>query len=131
MLMTNLLLVIIASTFLLSCAETRSHITSDRTAIKTQKTSTKNIKYTCNRDTTLSINFISSSNESDKSTAIINGFGKQAIILSNKTVASGFLYSNGKYTLRGKGDHAIWTVGRMVPFQCSVGDKLNLQKDLK
>jgi membrane-bound inhibitor of C-type lysozyme len=131
MFMTNLLLVIIASTFLLSCAETRSHITSDKTDIKTQKASTKNIKYACSRDTTLSINFISTGKESNKSTAIIDGFGKQAIILPNKTVASGFLYSNGKYTLSGKGDHATWTVGRMVPFQCSIGDKLNLQKDLK
>ena len=129
--MTKLLLVIIASIFLLSCAETRSHITNDKTDIKTQKANTKNIKYTCSRDTKLSINFISSSNESNKRTAIINGFGKQAIILSNKMVASGFLYSNGKYTLRGEGEHATWTVGRMVPFQCSVGDKLNLQKDLK
>ena len=129
--MTKLVLVIIASSFLLSCAETRSHITNDKKDIKTQKPSTENIKYTCNRGTTLSINFTSTGNESDKRTAIINGFGKQAIILPNKTVASGFLYSNGKYTLRGKGDHATWTVGRMVPFQCSIDDKLNLQKDLK
>jgi len=129
--MTKLLLVIIASSFLLSCAETRSHITSDKTDIKTQKASTKNVKYTCNRNTTLSINFISTPNESNKRTAIINGFGKQAIILPNKKVTTGFLYSNGKYTLRGEGQHATWTVGRMVPIQCSVGDKVNLQKDLK
>lgn len=126
--MTKLLLVIIASSFLLGCAATRSHITTDK---KIQKTSTKNVKYTCNRNTTLSVNFTSTSNESDKKIAIINGFGKQAIILPNKAVASGFLYSNGKYALRGKEEQATWTVGRMVPFQCSVGDKLNHQEDLK
>lgn len=129
--MTKLLLVIIASIFLLSCAETRSHIITNKTDIKTQKTSTTNVKYTCNRSTTLSVNFTSTSNESDKKIAIINGFGKQAIILPNKAVASGFFYTNGKYALRGKGEQATWIVGRMVPFQCSVSDKLNLQEDLK
>mgnify|MGYP005985317231 CR=1 FL=1 len=129
--MTKLLLVVIASTFLLSCAETRSHITTDKTDIKPQNTSTKNVKYTCSRNTKLSVNFTTMSNESGNKIAIINGFGKHAIILPNKAAASGFLYANGKYTLRGKGDKATWTVGRMAPFQCSVGDKLNLQEDLK
>lgn len=131
MFMTKLLLVIIASTFLLSCAETRSHITTEKSDVNTQNASTKNVKYTCNRNTKLSVNFTFTSNESDKKIAIINGFGKQAIILPKKAVASGFLYSNGKYSLHGKGEQATWTVGRMMPFQCSVGDKLNLQEDLK
>ena len=66
-----------------------------------------------------------------KKLQFINGFGKQTIILPNKAVASGFLYSNGKYILRGKGEQVTWTVGRMTPFQCSVGDKLPHQEDVK
>ena len=129
--MTKLLLVIIASTFLLSCAETRSHITTEKSDVKIQKTSTENVKYTCNRNTKLSVNFTSTGNENDKKIAIINGFSNQAIILPSKSTASGFLYSNGIYTFHGKGKEATWTVGRMMPFQCSVGDKLSLQQDLK
>lgn len=129
--MNKPLLVIIASSFLLSCADSSSHITTNKVAVNTQKTSTKNVKYTCNRDTQLSVNFTSTHNESDKKIAIINGFGEQAIILPNKTVASGFLYSNGKYVLRGKGEQATWTVGRMADFNCTVGDKFISQEDIK
>lgn len=129
--MNKQILIIATSVFLLSCAETRSHITTNKTDINAQQTNPKNDRYTCSRNTNLSVNFTSTSNEGDKKIAIINGYGKQSIILPNKTVASGFLYSNGKYTLRGKGDKATWTVGRMAPFQCSVGDKLPSHKDIK
>lgn len=125
------LLVIIVSVFLLSCAETHSNITTNETDINTQKINTKSVKYTCNRDTKLSVNFTSKNSEGDKKIAIINDFGKQAIILPHKAVASGFLYSNGKYVLRGKGVKATWTVGRMAPFQCSVGDNPLHQKNVK
>lgn len=129
--MNKRLLVIIASTFLLSCAEIHSDITTNKTAINAQQMNIKKVKYTCSRNTKLSVNFTSTSNDSDKKIAIINGFGKQAIILPNKAVASGFLYSNGKYVLRGKGEQVTWTVGRMAPFQCSAGDKLLSQEDVK
>ncbi|MES2636738.1 MAG: MliC family protein, partial [Pseudomonadota bacterium] len=33
------------------------------------------------------------------------------ITLPAQTTASGFMYSNGKYTFRGKGDEAMWSVG--------------------
>jgi len=129
--MNKLLVVIIASAFLLSCADIPPHTTINKTDINAQQTNPKNHKYTCSRNTNLSVNFTSTSNESDKKIVIINGYGEQSIILPNKTVASGFLYSNGKYTLRGKGDKATWTVGRMASFQCSVGDKLPPNKDIK
>jgi membrane-bound inhibitor of C-type lysozyme len=96
-----------------------------------QKTRTIDVKYTCTRDTKLSVTFTASNSDSDKKIAIINGFGEQAIIIPNVAVASGFLYSNGKYSLRGKGKKASWTVGRMASFHCSVGDKPILQKDIK
>ena len=129
--MNKQLLVIIVSVFLLSCAEKRSNITINEKDINTQKTKTTYVKYTCTRDTKLSVTFTASESASDKKIAIINGFGEQAIIIPNVAVASGFLYSNGKYSLRGKGKQASWTVGRMASFQCSVGDKSILQEDIK
>jgi membrane-bound inhibitor of C-type lysozyme len=129
--MKKRLLVIIVSGFLLSCAETSSSITTNKIAINAQQTNTENVKYTCNRNTTLSVSFTAASSESDKKIAIINGIGKQAIIIPNVAVASGFLYSNGKYSLRGKGKQAIWTIGRMAPFRCSVGDELIYQEAVK
>lgn len=129
--MNKRLLVIIVSSFLLSCADTRSHITTSKTDQNTQKTNTNKIKYTCNRNTLLSVQFTSTTHDNDKKIAIINGFGKQAIILPYKSVASGFLYSNGKYMLRGNEEHVTWTVGRMVPFHCSVDDNPPHQKDRK
>lgn len=128
--MNKLLLVIIASGFLLSCVETKSHITAANADTNTVQTSTKNVAYTCSRDTHLSVNFISSNEQNDKDIAIINGFGKHPIILPSRVVDSGFFYSNGKYSLRGQKQQATWTVGRMASFQCSVGDNLNIQEDL-
>lgn len=129
--MNKLLLAIITCSFLLSCADSSSHIASKKVTKDFHNTSTKNVKYTCNRDTTLSVNFTSTHNDSDKTIAIINGFGKQGIILPQKSVTSGFLYSNGKYTLRGKNEQATWTVGRMADFHCTLGDEFISQKDTK
>ncbi len=129
--MNKQILIIATSAFLLSCANIRPHTTINKTDINAQQTNTTNVKYTCTRNTKLSVNFTSKNDEIEQTVAIINGYGEQSITLPNKTVASGFLYSNGKYTLRGKGDKASWTVGRMASFQCSVGDKLPSYKDIK
>lgn len=129
--MNKQILIIATSAFLLSCADIRPQTTTNKTDINAQQTNTTNVKYTCTRNTKLSVNFTSKNDEIEQTVAIINGYGEQSITLPNKTVASGFLYSNGKYTLRGKGDKASWTVGRMASFQCSVGDKLPSHKGIK
>ena len=129
--MKKRLLVIVVSGFLLSCAEIPSHSTTKKLAIHAQQTDTENVKYGCNRGIQLSVTFTTPNSEKDKKIAIINSFGKEAIILPNVAVASGFLYSNGKYSLRGKGKQASWTVGRMTPYSCSVGDELIQQQDVK
>jgi membrane-bound inhibitor of C-type lysozyme len=129
--MNKPLLVIIVSCFLFSCAETHSRLPTNKIATNTQKSTTENIEYTCNRDTTLLVNFTATDNEKDNNIVIINGFGQQPIILPNKVVASGFLYSNGKYSLRGRGKQATWTIGRMAPLRCSIGDKLIYQEETK
>lgn len=42
----------------------------------------------------------------------------QTLELPAQAVASGFMMSNGRYTLRGKGDEARWSVGRMAEESC-------------
>lgn len=40
------------------------------------------------------------------------------IELQQQPSASGFIYSNGPNTIRGKGDELILEIGRMMPIQC-------------
>ncbi|WP_208108743.1 MliC family protein [Cognatilysobacter terrigena] len=42
----------------------------------------------------------------------------QAIELQQQPVASGFAYSNGPNTIRGKGSELMLEIGRMVPIAC-------------
>lgn len=121
--MNKLLLIIATSCLLLGCAETRPNTSTDKSDVNLPQSNHKNVIYACSRNITLSVNFTYSSSINQQNLAIINGVGKQSIILPSKTVASGFLYTNGKYSLRGEGKQASWAVGRMAPFQCSVIDK--------
>lgn len=50
--------------------------------------------------------------------ALITFEHKQPLVLRQQRSADGFLYSSGRYTLRGKGKQADWTVGRRVPTTC-------------
>lgn len=115
------LLVIIFSCFLMSCSKTSAYFNNE---VNAGTKSNKKVKYLCDRNTTLSVRFSSTTGEKKKNIAIINGFGDQAIILASQETDSGFLYSNGRYSLRGKGMQANWTVGRMSAFQCSMNNKL-------
>ena len=115
------LLVIMFSCFLMSCSKTSAYFNNE---VNADTQSNKKVKYLCDRNTTLSVRFSSTTGEKKKNIAIINGFGEQAIILANQETDSGFLYSNGRYSLRGKGMQASWTVGRMSAFQCSMNNKL-------
>lgn len=42
----------------------------------------------------------------------------QAIELRHEPAASGFLYSNVKVSIRGKGDRMSLEIGRMMPIAC-------------
>jgi membrane-bound inhibitor of C-type lysozyme len=131
MFMNKQLLIITTSCLLLGCAEPRSNMTTNKIDENSPQLKTKNVKYTCSRNTVLSVNFTYSMNKNEQNLAIINGVGKQSIILPSKAVTSGFLYTNGKYMLRGKGQQVTWTVGRMTPYQCSIVDKVLVQNDEK
>lgn len=78
------------------------------------------VSYACERDTYLTVSFTSQSSvKGDVNIAIINsGKNTKPVILAQQPAASGFLYANKQYSLRGKGDEAIWTVGRMRALKC-------------
>lgn len=42
----------------------------------------------------------------------------QSIELAQQSAASGFVYSNGPHTIRGKGNDLTVEIGRLVPLQC-------------
>lgn len=50
-------------------------------------------------------------------TAILTRNGEN-IALQQQPSGSGFMYSNGPNTIRGKGDSLTIEIGRMVPIQC-------------
>ncbi len=50
--------------------------------------------------------------------AIVSTEGMEPQTLPIGMSGSGYYYSNGPYGLRGKGDEAMWEVGRMAPVNC-------------
>ena len=44
--------------------------------------------------------------------------GAEQITLTQALSADGFLYTKGKYSLRGKGDKVTWTAGNAKPLSC-------------
>lgn len=91
------------------------------------------VTYQCNRGTALSVIFkeipiskIRGGRNAGHSTtqrvqsALITLSNGNTLELSAQNVASGFMVSNGRYTLRGKGSEALWTVGRMAEEKCAI-----------
>ena len=72
-------------------------------------------QFTCNNGQSLTVVF-----EGDKAT--VTPEGGEAIVLPQAPSGSGFLYMTPQHSLRGKGDAVSWTVGRMVPMQCSTAE---------
>ncbi|MDZ4097607.1 MAG: MliC family protein [Methylophilaceae bacterium] len=73
------------------------------------------VKYACDRGTQLTATF-----SKDGSNVEISTNAVKNLILTAQPAASGFIYSNGRYELRGKGQEAMWPIGRMVPEPCLV-----------
>ncbi len=42
------------------------------------------------------------------------------VTLPAQKVSSGFMYSNGQYTLRGNDDQAMWSVGKLLAELCEI-----------
>ena len=67
----------------------------------------------CTNGTAIAVRF-SPANE----TAVLTHQGS-SITLTQQPSGSGFIYSNGPSTIRGKGDDLTVEIGRMVPLQCT------------
>ncbi len=101
------------------------------TACSSSQVTKKQLVYRCERGSVLDVTIIEKvyptslkgrhskiRNLTHTTAAIVNVNGEQVTTLPAEEVASGFEYSNGRYSLRGKGNEAIWTVGKMTAEQC-------------
>lgn len=70
------------------------------------------VDFSCTNGETLSVRF---THDPAKAILLRNG---DAIELPQQRSGSGFIYSNGPNTIRGKGDALTVEIGRMVPLQC-------------
>ena len=68
-------------------------------------------KYTCNKGQKLTVVF-----EGKKAT--VTPKGGKAVTLRQAMAADGFFYTKSKYSLRGRGNTATWTVGSHKPLNC-------------
>jgi membrane-bound inhibitor of C-type lysozyme len=72
----------------------------------------RQVSFTCSNGEKLDMRFVPAQGVG---VLIRNG---QSIELQQQPAASGFLYSNGPNTVRGKGDELTVEIGRMVPLRC-------------
>lgn len=69
--------------------------------------------FQCNNGETLSISFYTT-----RQVAVLVRNGDK-IELPQQRSGSGFIYSNGPNTIRGKGNNLTVTIGRMMPLECT------------
>lgn len=72
----------------------------------------REVAFACTNGASISVRFSPAS-----STAILKRRG-DSIELQQQPSGSGFIYSNGPNTIRGKGNELTVEIGRMVPIQC-------------
>lgn len=72
----------------------------------------REVLFSCGNGESLTVRFSASQ---ETATLIRNG---QSIELKQQPSGSGFVYGNGRNTIRGKGDDLTVEIGRMVPIQC-------------
>ncbi|APB33408.1 hypothetical protein GlitD10_1088 [Gloeomargarita lithophora Alchichica-D10] len=72
----------------------------------------RNVAFSCTNGESVSVRFSPAN-----STAVLIRNGEN-IELQQQPSGSGFIYSNGSSTIRGKGDDLTIEIGRMMPIQC-------------
>lgn len=75
------------------------------------------VKYVCDRGTQLKATFSADGENVEISTQSVEN-----LVIPRQVSGSGFLYSNGRYELRGKGKEAMWSLGRMAAEKCIAVD---------
>ncbi len=100
--------VIIAATFVtcLTCACTLNHPTNDNSP------NNREVAFACTNNEAVSVRFFPA-----QGVAVLIRNGEN-IELQQQPSGSGFIYSNGPNTIRGKGDDLTVEIGRMAPLQC-------------
>lgn len=73
----------------------------------------REVAYTCSNGETIAVRFFPANGVA---VLVRNG---QTIELQQQPSGSGFAYSNGPNTVRGKGDELTVEIGRMVPLRCT------------
>lgn len=73
----------------------------------------RNVSFACTNGESISVAFSPANG-----TAVLARNGEN-IELKQQPSGSGFMYSNGPNTIRGKGNDLTVEIGRMVPLQCS------------
>lgn len=72
----------------------------------------RQVAFTCTRDESLSVKFFPA-----QGVAVLVR-NSDSIELQQQPSGSGYIYSNGPITIRGKGDDLTVEIGRMAPLQC-------------
>ncbi|EED65629.1 hypothetical protein CtesDRAFT_PD0575 [Comamonas testosteroni KF-1] len=72
----------------------------------------REVAFACSNGESISVRFLPASSKA----VLIRG--GQSVELSQQPSGSGFVYSNGPNTIRGKGPDLTVEIGRMVPIQC-------------
>ncbi len=80
--------------------------------IQGEPTGERRVRYLCENGETLEMRFFPL-----QGVGVLVRNGKP-MELQQQPAASGFLYSNGPNTVRGKGDELMLEIGRMVPIRC-------------
>lgn len=70
------------------------------------------VNYSCDRNQQITVEFAGD-------TATITSASGAPIVMQRKESASGFWYESPTHSLRGKGDEATYTIGRMAPMSCT------------
>lgn len=73
----------------------------------------REVAFSCTNGESLSVRFLP---EREAAVLLRNG---DEIELQQQVSGSGFIYSNGPNTIRGKGNELTVEIGRMVPIQCT------------
>jgi len=82
-------------------------------AIQDPSPNAREVTYLCTNGESLSVRF-----PRDQHLAILTR-NDQSIELSQQLSGSGFIYSSGSTTIRGKGDSLTVEIGRTPPIQCT------------
>src|SRR5690348_11505162 len=98
-------ILLIVSTLLAGCAGARSREAAPEEL---------HVRFACTNGEALAVRFVPA-----RRVAVLSR-NDQPVELTQQPAGSGFLYSDGPTTIRGKGDELRVEIGRMVPLECTV-----------